>query len=139
MSSRVVLKGFDELVTMLTTAPEHIREDGFQIVREETEGAAQEMRNAYQSHSRTGRLVRRVVTEFPSARILVGIVRSKAPHAHLFEFGTKPRRNAAGANRGVMPAASPEVVVPIARRRRERMVRRLAEMLVRMGFQVPNV
>lgn len=150
MSSRVVLEGFDELVAELTKAPDHIRAEGMTIVREETEGCAQEMRNVYASHSKTGTLIRRVVTEFPSSTILVGMVRSKAPHSHLFEFGNQGKtryytgtdkrgRTYENASRGVMPAAKPEIVVPIARKRRQRMTQRLADMMRRMGFQVGDV
>lgn len=34
--------------------------------------------------------------------VRVGPRRRKAPHAHLVEYGTKPRRNRRGANRGTM-------------------------------------
>jgi HK97 gp10 family phage protein len=51
-------------------------------------------------------------------------VRSKAPHAHLVEYGTVQRfTNDTGANRGTMPAKP--VFVPAAVRARARMVREL--------------
>jgi hypothetical protein len=136
MSAEIRWEGFDELIAQLTSAPAEIRAEGMTILREETEGCAQEIRNAYAQHSKSGKLERGVGTEFPSTSVLVGIVRSKARHSHLFEFGTKQRRTSSGANRGVMPAVNPAVVVPIARRRRERMLTRLMEMMKRRGFQV---
>lgn len=137
MSSAVRLDGFDDLIRQLTAAPQQIREQGMVIVKEETEGAATEIALRYPT--RSGTLARRVRTEYPSSTVLVGIVRSAAPHAHLVEFGTKPRQTSTGANRGVMPAANPAITVPIARKRRERMYHRLAEMLRGMGYQVTGV
>ena len=56
-------------------------------------------------------------------------VRSKAPHAHLYEFGTVQRfTNDTGANRGTMPAKP--TFIPAAVRTRARMQREL-EGLVR--------
>lgn len=137
MSVKLTLDGFDELIGELTRAPQEMRAEGMGIVREETEGAAAEIRNQY--HTKTGTLAKRVETEYPSTQVLVGIVRSRAPHAHLYEFGTQKRQTNSGANRGTMPAALPAVTVPIARRRRLRMIRRLADMLTRKGFEVSGV
>lgn len=51
-------------------------------------------------------------------------VRSKAPHAHLYEYGTVQRFTAStGANRGTMPAKP--TFVPAAVRARQRMQREL--------------
>jgi hypothetical protein len=75
-----------------------------------------------------------VRTQYPSATILVGKVLSRAPHSHLYEFGTKRRRTAKGANRGAMSEKA--ITVPIARRRRARMARRLVDLLRSKGFQV---
>lgn len=139
MSASVRLDGFDELVAELTKAPEHVRVNGMTIIREETEGHAQEVRNAYGQHRVTGALERGVSTEYPSTQVLVGIVRSRAKHAHIFENGTQIRRTNSGANRGRMPKPSPQVFVPIAIRRRERMKQRLADMLRGLGFEVSGV
>lgn len=128
----VTLDGFDALIQQLTDAPAHIREQGMTIVREETEGAAIEIEASYPQ--KTGTLASRVKTLFPSTTLLVGIVQSTAPHSHLYEFGTKPRQNKAGANRGAMPAK--KTTPAIAQRRRTRMMRRLTEMVEHMGFEV---
>lgn len=136
MPARVVWTGLTEFLRDFGSIPERLHTDGMGIIREETEGAAVEIAQAYPR--KTGTLAKRVKTFYPSTTILVGLVRSMAPHAHLYEFGTKQRKTANGANRGVMPAANPEVVVPIARRRRARMARRMVDMLRRAGFQVGN-
>jgi hypothetical protein len=134
MSASVRLNGFDDLVRQLTAAPEQIRQQGMAIVKEETEGAATEIRLRYPTKS--GALVRGVRTEFPSSTVLVGMVKSGARHSHLYEFGTATRQANSGANRGQMPKPEPPIFVPIVMRRRQRMYQRLAEMLRQMGFQV---
>lgn len=134
MSASVKWTGLDELIQQLTDAPTEIRREGLEIVKEETEGAAIELVQRYPR--KTGTLANRVRTYYPSSTILLGKVLSTAPHSHLFHWGTKARKNARGANRGAMPAASPDPLVPIAQRRRARMFRRLAEMLERHGFTV---
>ena len=128
----VQFDGLDELIQQLTDAPQHIRDEGMVIVREETEGAAAEIVAALPR--KTGTLAKRVKTSYPSSTLLVGLVQSTAPHAHLYEFGTKQRSTKAGANRGI---SGPHKTTPqIAQKRRERMYRRLREMVTRMGFQV---
>jgi hypothetical protein len=138
MSAKIQWSGLTEFLQEFGSIPKDLHNEGMEIVKEETEGAAVEIAQQYGQHQATGRLARSVRTFYPSASILVGIVRSVAPHAHLFEFGTKQRRNAKGANRGTMPKANPEITVPIARRRRGRMSRRLVELLQRHGFDVGN-
>ena len=134
MSASVVLDGFDELVQALTNAPKAIRDEAFPIVRKTTEAAAAEIRAVYSQHTKTGNLANRVRTAYPSSTVIVGIVQSTSPHSHLFEFGTKPRTNARGANRGVMPAH--KTTPAIAARHRAQMYQELREMLARLGFTV---
>lgn len=135
MSAQATWTGFDELVRALANAPEEIHSEAAAIIKEETEGAAIELATSYPK--KTGTLARRVRTEYP--KDLVGKVKSKAPHAHLWHWGTKVRRTAKGANRGQMPAANPEPLVPISRRRRARMMRRLKDLLIRRGFTITDV
>lgn len=132
MSVKVQWTGLDEFLREFGSIPEQLHDEGMGIIREETEGAAVEIAQGY--GRKTGRLARLVKTFYPSSTVLVGIVKSMAPHAHLYEFGTRRRQTANGANRGTMPEKS--VTVPVARRRRARMARRMVEMLRRKGFQV---
>jgi len=136
MSVRVELTGVQELLQALTAMPDQLRGDGMGIVRETTEGAAAEIRRGYPEASHTahgtGTLAGRVATAYPSTTILVGIVRSQAPHAWIYEHGTDPRKTGKGYNRGVMPAT--RVTPPIAVRWRRRMYERLAELLESTGF-----
>ena len=135
----VQLQGFDELVQELTNAPKDMRDDGMVIVSEETEGAAIEIANEYAKRVKgrgTGNLVKRVKTSYPAEAVLIGIVQSRSPDSPLFEFGTKERKTANGANRGRMPKQEPGVTPVIATKRRARMVRRLIEMVRGYGFEI---
>jgi hypothetical protein len=132
MSARVRWEGLDAFLREFGSLPEELQQEGLGIVREETEGAAVEI--ATQLPRRRGVLAGRVRTFYPSSSILVGLVQLTAPHAHLFHFGSKDRRTDSGANRGRMPGKN--ITVPVARRRRARMARRLVELLRRKGFQV---
>jgi len=135
VSAKVEWTGMDEMIKMLTDAPQDIRTKGMAIVKEETEAAAMEIALAY--GQKTGRLRRSVRTEYPSTTILYGQVLVRAPHAHLYEFGTRQRRTDRGWNRGSMPTETNEVTPEVAKRRRARMMRRLAEEVVApMGFDV---
>lgn len=132
MSVKVTFKGLDDFLREFGSIPQQLTQQGMEIIREETEGAAVEIAQGYAR--KTGRLARAVKTFYPSSTILIGKVLSRAPHSHLYEFGTKLRRTHGGANRGVMPEKA--VSVPIARRRRARMARRLIDLLKTMGFQI---
>jgi hypothetical protein len=132
VSARVRMDRLNELIRELTIAPKAIRDEGMEIIREEVEGGAQEIRSAY-PEGPTGRMRRGVKTEFPSSTILVGVIRSTDPASHLWEFGTQ-QRSYQGANRGsVRPHPT---TVPIARARRRRIHERLKTMLTRKGYQL---
>jgi len=140
--SRVEVTGLEELLKAMGDAPAEIKADGMMIVRETTEGAAAEIRGNYPEASHTaggtGTLRARVNTSYPSSTVLVGIVRSQAPHAYIYEHGTGTRQTGKGYNRGVMP---PHRVTPaIAVRWRARMYARLGDLLRRTGlFEVSGV
>lgn len=136
MSSRVQLDGMAEFQAALTNMPEQMRRKAMAIVRETTEGAASEGRAVYRRHKRTGNLADHVKTSYPSSQIAVGEVRSTGKHAHLFEWGSQLRQTLAGANRGRMPPAGPNGIVPVFRRRRRAMNDDLIEMVKGEGFQV---
>jgi len=137
MSAKVVWSGLDEFLKEFGSIPQALNSEGMAILREETEGAGVELAQSYKRV--TGNLARGVKTEYPSATILVGIVRNKSPHSHLWHWGTKERKTDSGWNRGRMwgkTAQPPEPLVPIARRRRARMARRLVDLLRSKGFQI---
>jgi hypothetical protein len=157
VSAKVTLDGFEALVRHITDSPQVIRDEGMGIVSEESTGAETEIAGkypvrAYGRNADRGTLRGRVRTEFPSSSILVAVVRSTAPHSHLYEFGTRDRytgarnwrtskgerRSKSTGKRWAFRGKSPEhpVTVPIARARRSRMTRRLAEMVRRQGYEV---
>lgn len=135
MSAHVRLDGFDALIRELTDAPEDIKAEAMEYIREETEGAAIELASSF--GTLTGRTRAAVKTSYPSSTILVGIAQATSPASHLQMWGTKDRRNRSGANRGRMPAIdASRNIVAIANRRRVRLFQRIKELLTRKGFEV---
>jgi hypothetical protein len=61
---------------------------------------------------------------------LVARVRSRAPHATLYEFGTVQRYNNKNQNRGTMPAKA--TFIPAAVRQRRRMMQKFQALISRM-------
>lgn len=139
MSNHIRLDGFDAFVRQLQTLPEEIRAEARGILVDETEQAAAEIAQRYRAGG-TGNLQRSVRTRYPSESVLIGIAQATAPHAHLYEWGTRDRRGPGGAYRGRMPAADrARNIVAIADRHRARLRQRLADLLRRIGFQVEGV
>lgn len=118
--------GMPELIAGLARMGEHVQREAAGITRSAAQVMAARVVSQYPSH--TGTLRSRVVVE--SLSPLRQKVRSKAPHAHLFEKGTVNRRTAStGANRGRMPARP--TFIPEAVRARGRMVDELIALLKR--------
>ena len=135
----VTWTGLTELRTALQNMPEELAGEASHIVEGAANGAASQIRRVYPV--KTGAMVSGVVVEHNQQKVSASaVVRSKSPHAHLFERGTKARRTAKGANRGSMPEApESEKMVPIVIRTRRRMYVELADMLRRIGFHVGGV
>lgn len=134
MSATLTLDGVDALRRMLDEVPESFKAQALvPIVRESSEGMRAEVEGAY--HKRTGRLASRVVVERQS-NALRAKVRTKAPHAHLYEYGSIRRyTRGSGANRGQMPAQP--TFVPAAIRWRARMVDRVLAAM--RGLRIPGL
>lgn len=127
----------DELRAALRALPEDMAREASEIVQTQAEFARQDIQRVYPSV--TGTLANRVDTsKATTSRFGAGtVVRSRAPHSAMYEFGTKPRRTASGANRGRMPAAdASKAMIPIVIRRRRQMVAKLIELVRRAGFTV---
>ena len=112
-----------ELIADLSHLGESVERETAQVVQRAAEEMGAELQRRYPSYE--GVLRRRVVVESrPSPAggpVLRWKVRSKAPHAHLYEYGTVQRfSGATGANRGTMPATP--TFVPAAVRARRRMI-----------------
>ena len=134
MGVKVQWNGLTEFLNEFRALPHEIQTDGMAIIRDETEAAAQDMAREYPKA--TGKLIRSIRTIYPASQLLIGIVNAKAPHSHIVDFGTGPRKTSSGANRGIMPAKT--VAVPIARRHRSSMSRRIINLLRSKGFKIGN-
>jgi hypothetical protein len=121
--NRLVIEGIDELRRALRALPAELRGESAHIVEARANGAAVAVRANYGAHAYTGHLQESVVVEHtPTQFGAAAVVRARAPHAHLFEFGTATRRTVKGWNRGVMPAAPPiHAFIPVVMRERRAM------------------
>jgi hypothetical protein len=135
-ANRLTFEGASEFLAALRRLPEELTGEAGSIVVQSASDAAQDVRGAYQSRQRTGKLANGVkVTQDAVGRFgVTATVRSTAPHAHLFEVGTQARHTAIGANRGSMPAG--HAFVPAMVRHRRRMVQRLKALLEKKGLEV---
>jgi hypothetical protein len=136
--TKLELKGLAEFRKALQNLPEDLREEADVIVQAQADEAQRQIRAAY-PEGPTGNL-RRGVTKSKEERSRFtsrAIVRSRAPHSHLFERGTRNRKTGKGWNRGAMPAAAEnEKMIPIVIRRRRVMVEALKDVVRKAGFQV---
>jgi hypothetical protein len=134
MSARLELKGVDELRAQLRRLPQHLTDEASDIITSTAHELRTEVQNAY-PRGPTGNLLRMVsVIKTTSALMASALVRNRAPHAAIFEYGTQTRQTALGYNRGRMPPG--RVFVPRAISARRRMWDRLKAMLVREGLTV---
>jgi Bacteriophage HK97-gp10, putative tail-component len=135
MSARVTWLGLEELKAALQQLPADLTELAGAIVAEAADGAAEEIRAAY-PEGETGNLRRgvRVKTLATGAFSVARVVRSTAPHAHLFETGTQTRQTALGYHRGFMPGAN--IFVPVVSRRRRAMLEDLVAIVEQAGLDV---
>ena len=131
---RVELDGMAEFRAALQQLPDALAEEGKTIVLAHAQEAAQLVESAYPTGP-TGNLKNGVRVKITSAsRDGVDVtLYSAAPHAHLYEWGTK-RRAFNGANRGVMPKG--RRMIPIAVRVRQRMTEALMGIVRKAGFEV---
>jgi len=137
MSVSLAFDGMKELRAALEVLPAALRDKHLPpTVAAEAEAMAAEVRAGYPL-GETGNLRAGVVTEKGRTSSLVMKVRSKAPHAHLFEFGTVSRyTRRTGAHRGKMPEPAQPNFVPAAIRSRVRLVARVKAVM--SGLQMPG-
>jgi len=134
----VTWTGLATLYTGLRQLPDDLAQQAEPIVTRHAQQAQLEVRAGY-PQGETGNL-RAGVSLRPGRRTRFGpsqVVVSGAPHAHLFERGTRRRTTSRGAHRGRMPAAAEaQRMIPKVRRIRGRMLEELADMVRRFGFEV---
>lgn len=137
MPARFHMEGLDEFRVELRKIPAGLVADAAAVVFAHAEDAQRQIAAGY-PQGPTGNLKRGVVVERQKGNLRVfARVRSRAPHAHLFEKGTRVRTTREGWNRGRMPPA-PEAarMVPKVVRLRRRMELVLMGLLERYGFLV---
>jgi hypothetical protein len=102
MSVRFAFKGLDELQAALRALPAELTGEASKIIEAAGNRAVLDLKRGYPVV--TGNLRDGVEVTFTQGGVSArALVRSRAPHAHLFEYGTEARHNALGANRGRMP------------------------------------
>ncbi len=131
---RLRMEGLAELYAGLRALPGDLAREGGAIVVAHAEDAKNQIQAEYHEGP-TGNLRRGVVVDRASSGFGArAIVRSRAPHAWMYESGSAQRRTERGANRGRMPAL--HAFIPIVIKVRAQMVRSLIGLVERAGFQV---
>jgi hypothetical protein len=101
MSVRFEFKGLDELKAALQALPAELTGEASHIIEAAGNRAVLDLKRGYPVV--TGKLRDRVDVTFTSSGVSSkALVQSKAPHAHLFEYGTEARHTGLGLNRGRM-------------------------------------
>lgn len=137
MSTRLIFEGMDAFRRQLRQLPAELRDEAQELVNGAATRTAARVESAYPV--KTGTLKRRVtMSKDPPGPFSAGaVVRSGAPHAAIYEFGTALRQTRSGANRGRMPTADPSRrLIPIARQERARLWEALRALVRKAGFQV---
>jgi hypothetical protein len=126
-------KGLEALKTALRALPAELTVEASHIIEAAGNRAVLDLKRGYPVV--TGKLRDRVEVTFTQSGVSSrALVRSRAPHAHLYEYGTEARHTALGANRGRMPPRH-LFGATMARNRRE-MWNALRALLERAGLKV---
>jgi hypothetical protein len=135
--NRIQWQGLTEFKTALRNLPDDLTDDAGNIVMGTSESVQREVQANYPTGP-TGNLKARVSSERGQSKFgASAMVRSRAPHAHIFEKGTGQRQTASGANRGRMPEApASQQMVPVVIKHRRQMFERLKDLVRKAGFQV---
>jgi hypothetical protein len=137
MPAQLKLSGILELKEALANLPVQLKGQATGIVLDTAHAAADDIRNQYPIGP-TGNLRKGVKVQVKEIGP-VGVaaqVRSAAPHAHLWEFGTEARHTKLGWRRGRMKAPPRPVFIPTMMRYRRLMYQKLAVMLEAAGLTV---
>lgn len=137
MSTSIQWDGLNEFRHALQNLPEELATEAAHVVTETTNAVQRAVVSGYPL-GRTGNLARRVsVSTSTSGVSTVGVVRSNAPHASIFEKGTTLRHTAKGYNRGRMPKPdASQRMIPKVQAARALMTRRLIDIVKKAGFEV---
>jgi hypothetical protein len=129
----VLLDGLDELRKALHDMPDELTNAALAIVATAAEDTAAEVRTVYPTGPMRDQVVVSDRSEPYKARF---VVESRAPQAHLWEWGTQNRYTQQGWNRGAAPAHKDHGLVSIAIRHRARMKAALIALVESAGFEI---
>ncbi len=135
--NRLVFNGLAELRAQLRNLPAELTAEASRITEASANSAAAAIKQAYPK-GETGNLIAGVtVTHFDKGRFSAGaILKNRAKHAAIFEYGTQARHTSLGRNRGAMPPG--RVFIPIVIEKRRQMFEAFKAMLTRHGLRVGN-
>jgi len=137
MQASLTFTGIQELKQALADLPANLKGEATAVVLDNAHAAAAAIRNQYPTGA-TGNLrkgVKVVVKEVGPVGVAAQ-VRSAAPHAHLWEFGTQARHTKMGWARGIMKAPPTPVFIPTMIRYRRLMYQKLAAIIEAQGLTV---
>jgi Bacteriophage HK97-gp10, putative tail-component len=139
MPNSVRWDGLEEFRRALRNLPDALAGEAVREAESSANAATFEIRSAYGAHRYTGRLQASVGVE--EQQVPFGfrfVVRARAKHAHLFEFGTQARHyfTVRGVRKlvGAMPPA--RIFIPTMIKHRRQLYGRLVAMMQRHGLLV---
>lgn len=137
MSASFTWLELDSTLEALDQLPEELADEGAAIAVAQGYAAADEMRQAYAPHTKSGNLVDQLEVEETNDGIVArgAVVINHAEYAYWFEHGTAIRHTTKGYNRGA-PARPGNVFIPAMQRARFRFELELSALLVRNGLTV---
>jgi len=136
MPVQLTITGIDDLKRALADLPPQLKGESTVIVLDNAHAAA-DIRSQYPK-GLTGNLQKGVKVRVQEVGPLsvAAQVRSGAPHAHLWEFGTEARHTKLGWNRGVMKRPPAPVFIPTMIKYRRLMYEKLAAIIEAKGLTV---
>jgi len=137
MNAMLEIRGIAELKDALARLPAELKGQATGIVVDAAYAAQRDIAAAY-PQGPTGHLKKgvKVTVKEIGPFAVAAQVRSVAPHAHLYEFGTQARHTKRGWNRGTMPAPPMPVFIPTMIRHRRAMYGQLANLIRASGLTV---
>jgi Bacteriophage HK97-gp10, putative tail-component len=138
MGVKLEWDGLKELKQVLRSLPDDLAKEAGRYVQFHAQAAAGAVRRGYPRV--TGNLQDGVVVEQTDGGRYgaKAIVKSKAPHAYIYEFGTEARHyyTSTGTKKSVGRMPAGHVFIPRVQEQRRRLMDDLSEMVIRAGLMV---
>lgn len=135
----LVWTGLAELRRQLKALPADLAHEARQDVVDAAESAEAALIQSYPPGPSGGMRRGVKVTIKQTEAAVTATLKSTAPEAHLWEFGTQVRRTQQGWNRGAAPAHYNQGVVGIGLRFRRTLNGQLVDLVERNGFEVTGL